>query len=151
MQGYQHMQAVEAMQRLITIADLSMIDVRGKEGLSEAEQQALMDNETAIAIIQAMLNTALPVARFRCYVEIETALHKELREGEFTVCAVDIKGIEAGLLFLARRPAIVKVHLFEQRQAGAEMIHGFEGRSGGIQFRRYVEGLLDFQSERTVN
>ena len=111
------MQAVEALTRLIDIAD-AMADAEDAE---KAEQDQL-----AISICQAMLNTALPVARFRCFVQVESGKHLGR---EYTLCGVKIEDIVAGLTPLSRAGTKVYVTLWEQRATGADMIEGYQGMS----------------------
>ena len=116
------MQAVEALTRLIAIADqanqVTSFDMKTTE---ELEQDQL-----AVTIAQAMLNTALPVARFRCFVRIEGGVKKEIGS-EYTVCAPDLKSIQSSLRLLLPHRRDVYIQLWEQRKTGADMLSAYQG------------------------
>jgi len=117
------MQAVEAMTVLIALGDaaLKLNSTHGTEATeySDAEKQL----QLAVSVAQAMLNTALPVARFRVFVKIESG--KE--EGrEFTVCSDKIEDIVAALYPLSKLARKVYITLWEQRATGADMVEAFQ-------------------------
>lgn len=136
------MQAVEALTRLIAMADLTVSNagacIDPEDGSGEAEN--LKQDQLAISICQAMLNTAIPVARFRAHVQIEENAAK-VPQGEFTVCAVNMVSIRAGLEVLMRHPLNIMVSVWEQRETGADMISAYQGLTKVQNFRIWVKGL----------
>lgn len=136
------MQPVEAITRLLAIAD-NRHDGRSVDPDDENEKL----DELAVGIIQAMLNTALPVARFRLFVRMESGPNDGC---EFTVCATKIEEIVAAVMPLTLRPVKVYVSLWEQRPTGADMLAGYQGMSrpvhGGLRknnkLSAYLNGLL---------
>lgn len=148
------MQAVEAMQRLIAMSDELL-------GLHPAQRPANEDkeqDEVAIAIIQAMLNTALPVARYRAFVEVDREQPKRSKfqdsvapRDEYTVCGVTMDNILAGLVGITHVPTNVKVSVFEQRADGADMISGYQGQTKGkSEWARFLNGLKALETMPTV-
>lgn len=138
------MQAVEAMQRLIAMSD----ELLGLHPSQRPENKNKEDSEVAVAIIQAMLNTALPVARYRAFVEIDDKKPKRSAyqetiapTHEFTVCAVDMEGILSGLIGVTSVPVNVKITVFEQRADGADMISGYQGQTKVQGYRTFLRGL----------
>lgn len=140
------MQPVEALTRLIQVTDLSIAEVKSQINMedsiiaSEVEQ-----NEVAVAIGQAMLNTALPVARFRAHVTIDKiGPSSKLGLGDFTVCGVSIPSIKNGLIGLSHEGVEVHVSLWEQKATGADMLSGYQGHSKSRNFRlwlAYIDAL----------
>lgn len=122
------MQPVEAITRVMHLAD-GMTAPPGsplREVLHTEEEDK--QNTLAIGICQAMLNTALPVARFRCFVRVESGVDAGR---EYTVCATKIEEIVAALRPLARcrQPTALYVSLWEQKAMGAEMLSGYQGKT----------------------
>lgn len=64
------MRAIEALQRLVEISSKhtheGCMDI---EDLADDEAEELKNDQVAVAIVQAMLNTAIPIARFRIHAE----------------------------------------------------------------------------------
>lgn len=120
------MQPLEALTRLIALADgmTAPPESPTRNVLHSEEDQ--QQNEVAISVCQAMLNTALPVARFRAFVKLESGPNEGL---EFTICAVKITEIVAALMPLTLRPVKVYISLWEQRATGADMLAGYQGLS----------------------
>jgi len=120
------MQPVEALQRLIIVGDVEL----KQNSTYGTEQQELSPNEEdlalAVAVCQAMLNTALPVARFRCFVRMESGKEKGR---EFTICSPNIEDIVVALYPLSLMARFVYISLWEQRADGASMIEGFQGNT----------------------
>lgn len=150
------MQAVEALQRLIALADQYAPRVASEEATPEV-RDGIEQNLIAIAIAQAMLNTALPVARFRAFVEIDDKQPKRTAyqasvapKHEFTICAVDMDGILSGLIGVTSVPTNVKVSLFEQRATGADMLSGYQGQTKTGNYKRFLEGLKALEALPTV-
>lgn len=143
------MQAVEALQRLIGMADELM-------GLHPSQRPANEDNsedKIAVAVIQAMLNTALPVARFRCFVRIESGREKGR---EYTICGVHIEDIVTALYPLSRNNREVYILLFEQRSTGADALDGYQGNTtkgfkADASFVAYLEGLRKYSVSALAN
>lgn len=145
------MQPVEAITRVLALADVHQQSDRKdqEEGLSsmDPESRSLFEqDELAISVVQAMLNTALPVARFRCFVKIDSGIEEGL---EFTVCAVKIEEIVCALRPLTRATRKVYVNLWEQRATGADMLAGYQGwtrriarRSSHNALGRYLDDLV---------
>lgn len=140
------MQPVEAITRLIALADGMTAPPDGptRNVLHTEEEQ--QQNELAINVVQAMLNTALPVARFRCFVKIDSGSEEGL---EFTVCAVKIEEIACALRPLTKATRKVYVNLWEQRATGADMLAGYQGwtrnigrRSSHNALGRYLDELV---------
>lgn len=148
------MQAVEALTRLIAMADARMTQDSDQilETLEEGgpEAKEIEQDQLAVAICQAMLNTALPVARFRAHVQIEDSTDKKVPQGEFTISAVNMLSIRAGLEVLMRHPLNVMVSLWEQRETGADMISGYQGLTKIQNFRTWVKGLDSLETMPTV-
>lgn len=138
------MQVTEALQRVISVA------ISADDGRSiDPDNKDYQDDQAAIAICQAILNTALPVARFRAFVQIDDIPGKQ--EGrEYTVCAVSVPEIQQAVKYLAKVPLAVSVTLWEQKQAGAEMLSGYQGLTNP-QYRKWVNSLIEFQDEQQAN
>lgn len=143
------MQAVEALTRLLAMADESIksscIDPESLDQ-DDPSLQRFQEDQIAIAVIQAMLNTALPVARFRCFVRIESG---KAKGREYTLCAVRIEDIVAALHPLGSRKTDVYILLFEQRATGADALDGYQGSTGkgfkaSPSFLAYLEGLRKY-------
>lgn len=145
------MQALEALTRLLSIADIHLTTERHRrveleEGGPEMDE---MDRkEVAVSICQAMLNTAIPVARYRAFVEIDdyqpkrTATQRDRAVlHEFTVCAVDMDGILSGLVGVTSLPTNVRLTIWEQRPDGADMISGYQGQTKTMKYRQFLQGL----------
>lgn len=138
------MQAVEGLTRLITLGDL-YTKVREELANPTPEEQAEREqDQLAISICQAMLNTALPVAKYRVFVKIESGREKGR---EYTICAVSIEDIVAALYPLTQMIRSVYVTLWEQRATGADMLEGFQGptRDRKGRFRSYLDMLKKYR------
>lgn len=140
------MQAVEALTRLIALGDaeLKMNSTYGTEA------QELSPNEeelsTSVAVAQAMLNTALPVARFRAHVTIDKiGPSSKLGLGDFTACGVSIPSIKNGLIGLSHEGVEVHVSLWEQKATGADMLSGYQGHSKSRNFRLWLADIDAFE------
>ena len=142
------MQPVEAITLLIALGDAALSTRAGtfpispnsefiEDPLTEAQERL----QLAVTVSQAMLNTALPVARFRAFVKIESG--KE-NGREYTVSGVNIEDIVAALYPLSLIARSVYVTLWEQRSTGADMLEGFQGSTRTMlkkSFRAYLEGM----------
>lgn len=141
------MQPVEALTRLIQVTDLSIAEAKSQINMedsiiaSEVEQ-----NEVAVAIGQAMLNTALPVARFRAHVTIDKiGPSSKMGLGDFTVCGVSIPCIKNGLIGLSHEANEVHITLWEQKSTGADMLSGYQGHSKSKNYRLWLSAIDDFE------
>ena len=137
------MQAPEALQRLISIAD-QRNDGASVDPNGESEKEA----EVAIAVCQAMLNAMIPVARYRAFVEIDQEQPKRTKEQdkravhhEFVISTVPMEGLIAGLVGITNIPTNCKITVFEQEAHGAKMISGYQGQSKCQQYRVWLDSL----------
>lgn len=133
------MQAVEALTLLIALGDqtLSLNSTVGTDNPELSENEETL--KTAISIAQAMLNTALPVARFRCFIKIESGFQLGR---EYTICSPIIEDIVAALYPLSLLRVDVYITLWEQRSTGADMLEGFQGRARSVS-RPGLDAYLD--------
>lgn len=142
------MSPVEAMTILMRVADGVRTTL---EAIHPNDPVQKEDIELAQAVITAMLNTALPVARFRCFVSVDIDSKKKSPvRREFTVCAPDIAGIQGGIVGLQAYQTDVHVTLWEQRAGGAEMVSGFQGPSKTQQYRRWLSSLTQHEGPVTT-
>lgn len=138
------MNAIEALTRLIALAEesLKLNSSLGDEEPEFSEHEGHL--ATATAICQAMLNTALPIARFRVFVEIDEIPGKQ-DSLSFTVCALTIDDIKAALYYAGiKTPVTLQATLWEQKAAGVEMLSGYRGTTGA-QFTKWILSLQGFQ------
>lgn len=145
------MQPAEAMTLLIALGDatlkLNSSVGTGQPELSESEEQL----QLALSVAQAMLNTALPVARFRLFVQVESGTDKGT---EYTVCTPDIEGIISALHSLGVLSRKVYITLWEQRSTGAGMVQAYQGltRSHRLRsFQSFVQGLRIYSAAGLAN
>lgn len=146
MDDTRRMTSLEAIQQLIAVADAHMSLSRSMAELGEMtpQQRETIENiEVAISTVQAVLNTAMPVARFRCFVSVEVGKKPKgpIRD-DYTICAPTIEGITAGLIGLAQTRVDVHATLWEQRAMGAEMLSGYQGPTKVGRYRSWVESLI---------
>lgn len=144
------MQATEALTILIRHADQRIKHVQSLEQAPKDEEE-YKSFETAASICQAMLNTALPVARFRLFVRIENGKDDGR---EFTVCGVNIEDIIAAMVPYQNSARKLYVTLWEQRATGADMLEGFQGWTrvaGKPSLKLYLEGLRKYSNEGTAH
>lgn len=154
------MQALEALTRLLSIADIHLGTERARRAELEEggpELDEMDRKELAVSICQAMLNTAIPVARYRAFVEIDDYQPKRTRVQEdravlhqFTVCAVDMDGILSGLIGVTSLPTNVRLTIWEQRADGADMISGYQGQTKTMKYRQFLQGLKALETMPTV-
>lgn len=137
------MQPVEALTRLIQVTDLSIAEAKSQINTEDSIiASEIEQNEVAVAIGQAMLNTALPVARFRAHVTIDKiGPSSKLGLGDFTVCGVSIPSIKNGLIGLSHEGVEVHVSLWEQKATGADMLSGYQGHSKSRNFRLWLADI----------
>ena len=147
------MQPVEAMTILLDETSQKMALTHKMSELSEmtAEQKEWCENvELAVSVGYAMLNTALPVVKFRVFIQVTKQLATrrgppQIEVNEFTLCATSIKSIRDSLLDLeTRKKTDVYINLWEQRADGATMHSGFQGNPRSKQFLLWVNSLDQF-------
>lgn len=141
------MQPVEALTRLIEASD-RMVNQVLVEDLKEGDDipQYTQDLMTATAIGQAMLNTAIPVARFRAHVNIDSiGPSSKMGLGDFTVSGVSIPCIKNGLIGLSHEGVEVHVTLWEQKSTGADMLSGYQGHSKSRNYRLWLASIDELE------
>jgi hypothetical protein len=151
------MQPTEAMQHLLSLADHQLKNLDDAEKHNKPEHEdfqtcaalILTQREqlsTATAVVTAMLNTALPVARYRVFVEV-AHVHKKMSDlnavtvGEYTLCGVNMSQVKNGLAGLYAADADVRITVFEQRADGADMVEGYEGFTRSHGYRAWYRNL----------
>jgi hypothetical protein len=146
------MQATEALTHLIALGDaMTAAPVEGTERVRPRTEEEQERDTLAISVCQAMLNTALPVARFRLFVRIENGKDDGR---EFTVCGVKIEDIIAAMTPYQNSARKLYVTLWEQRATGADMLEGFQGWTrvaGKPSLKLYLEGLKKYSNEGTAH
>ena len=141
------MNGLEAITRLLVLGEEN---IRAK-GIDPQDPSNKEDRDVvAIAVIQAMLNTAMPIARFRAHVQIDDHHDKKMPAGEFTVLGVNITSIRAGLETLMHHKLNVHVSLWEQRETGADMISGYQGPTKAQNFRVWIRSIESLQTMPTI-
>lgn len=151
------MQAVEAIQLLILEADKRVAFRKGFDPASVEEggekHEWLNQTTLAIAVAQAMLNTAIPVARFRAFVEVDDEQPKRTAAerdraifAEFTICGTTINSIRSGLIGLAQVQTNCRVLVFEQRATGADMVSAFQGTTKTQPYRTWLKSLSGLEA-----
>jgi len=151
------MNSLEALSRVLAHAEGNLqimrdrvVDPDYSGDLSPEFHKTREDLEVAVAVCQAIMNTALPIARFRAHVEITPVVGEKGHRREFTVCAVDIPGIQAGLVGVRGYTGNVLATLWEQKQGGADMLSGHHGYCKGPLFSRWVKSLSELQEGQMV-
>lgn len=146
------MQATEALTRLIALGDaMTAAPLEGTERTRPRTEEEQEQDTLAISVCQAMLNTALPVARFRCFVQLESGKEKGR---EFTICAVHIEDVVAGLYPLSMMARQVYITLWEQRATGADMIEGYQGwtrAAGKPKMKLFLDSLKKYSVSALAN
>lgn len=144
------MQPTEAMQYLLSLSDRFIkIGQAADETDTPIKADFSVNREElqlATAVITAMLNTAMPIARYRAFVEVTETFKKtksdlSVLEGEFTICAVDMTSLKSGLAALYASDVLVRVVIFEQRPDGADMVEGFQGMTRSQNYRVWYRSL----------
>jgi hypothetical protein len=146
------MQAAEAMQLVMTHLDKVWVQSDYKLNVTDEEKERI---DLAMAVLTAMLNTMLPVARYRCFVEVDPG--QKIRENpkgtvyaEYTVCAVNVAGIKSGISGLGHMGLDVRVLLFEQRETGADIVSAFQGNTKSQKYRMWYKTLAGVEDIPTV-
>lgn len=142
------MRAIEALERLIKMSD----DLLGLHPSHRPENEDCEDDKAAIAICQAMVNTAIPIARFRIHAEVRNPNPKKTKTGlcDFTVSGTTIQSVKAGILALKDEEAQGYVTLWEQHADTAEMLSGYQGTLKSQKFRLWLQQIEYYQTEPTV-
>lgn len=145
------MQAAEAITRLIAIADQQNADLG--PALDEQEASAREQDQLAVTIAQAMLNSMIPVARFRVFIRIESGTFDG---AEYTVCCTDIVSVRAAVHALRSPARKIYIQLWEQRATGADMLLGFQGSTasfmkGKRSLDHWLDSLSQFEHTPAVN
>jgi len=145
-----------AIQMLIRQVDDQMQATRRMAELAEmteSEREHCEKIEVAISVVNAMLNTALVVARFRCFVQVDSLsiLGWRINRTEYTICSPNIEGVIVGLMTLDQKRCSVYLQLWEQRPLGAEMLSGYQGLSKTGRYRSFVDSLKLFRENLTQN
>lgn len=149
------MNAAEAMTRLIDVSDRYLKINELSEDINDIEKEN-DEIRTAAAVCMAMLNTFLPIARFRCHVEVTSSgksapgKAKLAATSEFTSCSASMDGIRSSLAALSSVETDVRVTIFEQRATGADMLSGYQGLTKTQNYRRFLEGLNALETLPTV-
>jgi hypothetical protein len=149
------MQAAEALQLMILEMDKSIAAANESEVPVDTDE--LERKNLAIGVSQAMLNSMIPVARFRAFVEVDEEQPKRTKgeqaraiHDEFTVCAVYAMGIVSGLIGLSQVPTNVRVLVFEQRATGADVVSGFQGTTKSQKWRIWLKELPSLEAASTA-
>lgn len=152
------MQAAEAITRLMVMSQQAVSDAEAcidiEDGSAEAEELRL--DQLALAVADAMLNSMLPVARFRAFVEVLDLSNKKHPVGnvtaEYTVCAVSMEGIKSGLSGVSINDMQIRAMVFEQTSTGAHPVPGggFQGFTKSSQYRLWYRSLSETTQDETV-
>lgn len=134
-EGEQNVHSLEAMTRLIELGN-EAINEQGVVILAGGDAE-LEDLRTAVAVVQAVLNTALPIARFRLHVESITDRR------EFTVSSANIYTLLDVLKSMREgfKNTEVICSLWEQTATGADMVSGFRGKTRAQNFRMWLKQI----------
>lgn len=134
------MQPTEALQRTIDLAN----DRLGQDIWEEGDPGV-----EAVGICKSFLDTAVPLARFRCYVTVEGLGPKsKLGLGDFTVCGTTIPAIKNGLIGLRMEKVQARILLWELQQDKADMISGYQGDTKTLGFRNWLADIDRHEVER---
>jgi hypothetical protein len=156
------MNASEALTRLIQCADEQIAATQGSFSEQTGEEPEiapeLEELQVAVAVSQAMLNMMLPVARYRCHVEVDAQQQKRspgqqklAAHSEFTSCSASMEGIKSSLVALSTVDTEVRVTVFEQRATGADMLVGYQGKTKNQRFRTFLDQLTGIEAAPTIN
>jgi|SRR4051812_30667258 len=145
------MRAIEALERLIKLGDYAL-GLHPSQRPENEEGQEFESNKAAVAICQAMVNTAIPIARYRAHVEVEQVWDKGAKIGvsDFSICSQNMAGIQAGIAALGRDNLTVRVTLWNQRADGADMLSGYQGQSKSQNFRIWYRDIVSLEQLPTI-
>jgi hypothetical protein len=128
----------EALTRVISLADELLGLHPSQRPANEGDER--LENETAIAACQAILNTGMPIARFRLHVDY-------LGKGEFTICAITISMLQDQLKNIKLGKNVeLQATLWEQTPTGAHMLSGFRGMSRAANYRAWIKQIEEYQN-----
>lgn len=147
------MLALEAMTFLIAETDKRMAITRQMAEIAEQtteEREWCEQIEVAVSISTAMLNTALPIARYRAFVGVDAEGKGKKIQNEYTICSPTIAGILAGLIGLLEHRTDVHVTLWEQRPEGADMLSGYQGPSKVARYKSWLSSLPGLEVKAPV-
>lgn len=103
----------------------------------------------AADVCEALLDQAIPLARFQCYVTVEAIGKKsKLGLGDYTICALTIPGLKNALVGLSMEEVTVYIQLWERMQEGTEMLSGYQGKTKNLGFRNWLADIDRFNAER---
>lgn len=139
------MQATEALQLILEAANKRALvapTVEERDRLAEAYQ-----------LCNSFQNTAVPLARFRCFVTIEEVDKKsKLGVGDFVVTATSIPGIKNGLVGLSMEKVSVYIQLWEHVEGGKFDMHcGYQGMTKCLAYRNWLADIDRFEVERVAS
>ena len=138
------MQPVDAFRRVIAAAQ----GAEDGRSIDPSDPEHLKDRE-AISICQALMYSALPMARFECMVTVEgIGPGSKLGLGDYTACALTIAGVKNGLVGLSMEKVTVYVRLWERMQQGSEMLSGYQGDTKTLKFRNWLKDIDRWDAER---
>lgn len=133
------MNSLEALTRLIEHAAVAVRDIeRLKQDPNFEVSLETWENiealGTAASICQAVLNTALPIARFRMHVSMPESMP------DFTISSPSVKALIEVLQLIRekKKNQLITASLWEQYATGAEMLHGFEGNTRSDGFKHWI-------------
>jgi hypothetical protein len=145
------MHPAEALTLLIKQADNWVSLTKSTEQIVQRtpeETNWLEELEIAISIGQAMLNTAIPVVRFRCFVQVDPISKKKTPvRDEFVITATNVAALRSGLVALRHYKVDVHVTLWEQRAQGADMLSGYQGPTKSERYESWLESLSMYEQE----
>jgi hypothetical protein len=135
------LQPVEALRLVIGASEKRALVAPTQE---ERDQLAQAEH-----MCRAILDAALPIARFQCMVTIEKIGERsKLGLGDFTVCGLTIPAIRNGLVGLSMEKVTVYARLWERMQEGADMLSGYQGDTKTLGFRNWLKSLDEWEAER---
>ncbi len=137
------MQPTEALQSILAAAE--------KRALVAPTQTERDDLAQAHQLCKSFLDTAVPLARFRCYVTIESVGPKSrLGLGDFTICGTSIPAIKNGLTGLRMEKVSARILLWELQQEKADMISGYQGDTKTLPYRNWLADIDRHEVERVT-
>lgn len=139
------MQASQALQTVLGLArERYSQEIWAVEGERDPQKEA-------IDWCDKILNTAVPLARFRAMVTVEKVGPKsKLGVGDFTVCGITISAIKNGLIGLSMEPLDIYLQLWEHRNedvGGMDMLTGYQGPTKTLAYREFLRDIDRFQRD----
>lgn len=141
------MRALEALTRVIAHAEaeLNLNSTRGTDAVDQSESEKEL--EEAVELCKAILETALPLARYRVHVEFRPTFGDK-GPYEYTLCAVRLNDVVKALSNL--RMAEIRVNVWEHKTSSASLIFGFQGMVGSKPFKLFLSHLTDLELSELV-